>query len=444
MAVLVHSYACYPADADSKKLADRQIDLGCEYRDRLIRHEMICRNNVVERTKEEKSLATREDRSAFVARGLWYGTYWLAEEAAMMSSRKRRRDTEGKFSERGNGLDTGRLGAGIQASELVVCGPAGVVGKKITWTLTDKTKRVCVKLSCGKERDTMWSVRLHRPLPVGRVVRCIVTRVRTSSLARVGPPKYDYQMQFTIRLEEETQKTKTLGSRSVCKAAIDIGWWSESDTVRCYDLVDDAGHHERKLLPELLTQKHFHAHSIASIRDEGRQNLKLRTWVNRAYNDADAEAKRKQMAHLDVWAHNEEKRVVRMRDEWYRDVARDLCTRYSEIFVEDINLARIGRKKKGDQMRRYQPQNRVLAAPGTFRMILTNVAIKLGTTITLVEAAYTTQTCSICGDTTPWAEPGEREHRCVACGSVYERPWNSARNILVFGTSRKTPAEAAE
>lgn len=434
--VRVYAYSCRPLTAESKALADRQIELAAEFRDRLIRHEMICRNHGIVQTKEDRLRCTREDRAAFVSRGLWYGSYWLAEEAAAQACRKRRRGTDGRFSERGSGMDDGRLGAGIQTRELVSSGPDGAFGPKITWA---SGKFPVVTLSCGKDRATSWTVKLHRALPAGRIVRVVVVRRRTSSLARVGPARYDYSIQFTVRVE-----SPVVAPRSGLRAAIDIGWWSESDTLRVYDLVDEVGFHERKLLPERLVSKHFHTHSIEAIRDEGRGNLKMRTVVNRAYDDAQAEARRKQIAHLDTWAISQERHVVRARSEHYRIVARDLCSRYAEIYIEDFSLRAISRKKKGDAGRRFRPENRVLAAPGSFREILRSVASKLGTTITEVPSAGTTQTCSLCGDATPWDHPGEREHRCGACGATYERPWNSACNILAFGTARKAELGVAK
>ena len=98
---LVYSYSCKPADEESKALADKQIDLGCEYRNRLIKNAMICKNENVfvagkdatpeekEAAKQAKNLCVRKDREAYVARGLWYGTYWLAEEAAQQAIKMR-------------------------------------------------------------------------------------------------------------------------------------------------------------------------------------------------------------------------------------------------------------------------------------------------------------------------------------------------------------------
>jgi Putative transposase DNA-binding domain len=428
MSVLVYKYACYPDSEQTKERANRQMDLYCRYRDRLITHAMFCRNLGLQRDKAQLSADTRADRAGFTALGLWYGTYWLAEEAALQSFKKRQRDKEtGKFSERGLGMDGGRLGAGIMWDNLVTCGPQGIMGPKLTFEPTDRPKQVFVSFLCSNDRTTRWRVKLHRPLPPGRVKRAVITRERISSLARLGPPVHRFEIHFTIETE-----VATVSAKEGLSAALDTGWWSQDDTIRCYDLVDETGHHERQLLPEPMRNKFGHADSIKSIRDDGRDGLKLRTWVRKAVEDPSLHPRRQQIAHLDVWAKGELRRVIRQRNAFYEQTARALCARYATLYIEDLNLSRMAKKKPGDG-KRYQPGNRQLGAPGMFRATLIKVAAKLGTTVVLVDPAYTTQTCSLCGDTSPWEHPGQREHRCAGCGETYERPWNSARNILAFG-----------
>lgn len=456
---LVYSFSCRPADEASKALADRQIDLGIEYKNRLIRNGMIHKRKLlklfdswgappprgkrvlsdeqkqaVQALKELRNRWEREDRAHFVECGLWYGTYWLSEQAAKQSVSARWKENSDDLA--GVGFDRGLLGAGIQGSEILICDNRELRGvKKVQ--LQAESRFPTLTIFCGEGRQTLWTLKMHRPLPKGRVLKTVVSRQRVSSQLN-AKKKYDYFVQFTLNTADEALQPKQ--AKPGLRAGLDSGWWSESDTIRVYDLVDENGHHERKLLPQELTSRHFHTHSLESIRDRMRGGWKMRTWVELSKHDSDLNEIRKRMAHLDTWIVAQERSAVRARNEFYKGVARDLCSRYAEIYVEDMRLDELATHKS----RRYSPENRVLGAPGMFRATLKQVARRYGTSIVEVETAWTTQTCSLCGDGTLWENPGEREHVCAACGETYERPWNSARNILHRGTARKVDADAAE
>ena len=58
-----------------------------------------------------------------------------------------------------------------------------------------------------------------------------------------------------------------------------------------------------------------------------------------------------------------------------------------------------------------------------------------------VNEAYTTQTCSCCGDLTASSPKGMtglgiREWECASCGTAHDRDKNSALNILALGHKR--------
>jgi transposase len=84
-----------------------------------------------------------------------------------------------------------------------------------------------------------------------------------------------------------------------------------------------------------------------------------------------------------------------------------------------------------------------------FRRMLRYKASRHGANFLEVNEAFTTQTCSCCGDCASDGRPkgiaglGIREWRCSSCGVSHDRDVNSARNILALGRSVAPPVEGS-
>ena len=116
-------------------------------------------------------------------------------------------------------------------------------------------------------------------------------------------------------------------------------------------------------------------------------------------------------------------RIREVRRDHAHKLARDLVERFDRIYVEDLNIAGLGRtwlaKDVNDQ------------GWGMFLTILRAKAEEAGRVVIAVDARGTSQLCSACGAVV--AKPlSEREHRC-GCGYTADRDVNAARNVLRAG-----------
>ncbi|MEV6013508.1 transposase [Streptomyces sp. NPDC051976] len=64
-------------------------------------------------------------------------------------------------------------------------------------------------------------------------------------------------------------------------------------------------------------------------------------------------------------------------------------------------------------------------------LALRNAARTTGTTITLVPAAHTSQTCNACGHVDPNNRESQAAFECTACGHQDHADVNAAKNILI-------------
>jgi len=103
------------------------------------------------------------------------------------------------------------------------------------------------------------------------------------------------------------------------------------------------------------------------------------------------------------------------------------------IGIEATNvrgLARAGAKgRRGRGLRKSVHD----AGWGQLVRLLTEKAVEYGRTVTPCEAAYSSQTCSVCGVIDGPKPLSVREWECQSCGAWLDRDDNSATNFLVAG-----------
>ena len=115
-------------------------------------------------------------------------------------------------------------------------------------------------------------------------------------------------------------------------------------------------------------------------------------------------------------------KVANQRRDYYFKVVSEMVSKYSLIAVEDLNV-------------QFMLKNKHLARSASdaglmqFRDILLDKAKLAGVGVVMVNPAYTSQTCSDCGEIVQKSLK-ERIHRCVSCGLELDRDVNAARNIL--------------
>ena len=106
-------------------------------------------------------------------------------------------------------------------------------------------------------------------------------------------------------------------------------------------------------------------------------------------------------------------------------IAHKLCDEYTHIVIGDYVPT--------PDLAKYHTMARAMlnqSPIGQFRSILQHVSAKRGCKFEIVYEAYTTMTCSVCGDICHH-EPNEREFLCPCCNTKLYRDINSAINIGV-------------
>jgi putative transposase len=117
-------------------------------------------------------------------------------------------------------------------------------------------------------------------------------------------------------------------------------------------------------------------------------------------------------------------KIVRQRRDFHFKTAKQYADRYGTIVVEDLSLDGLARSRLAKSI--------LDAAWGAFLSILTDKAASAGGRVVRVDARYTTQTCSNCGELVPKAL-SVRTHTCPHCRYVADRDVNAAQNILKAG-----------
>lgn len=117
-------------------------------------------------------------------------------------------------------------------------------------------------------------------------------------------------------------------------------------------------------------------------------------------------------------------REQRRFQKFYEKVAADLHTRYRHVFMEDNVLTFL---QQNDS--RYIRAKSHRQSISLFYAALVN---KFGDRFVKVDARYTSQLCSQCGETVK-KELNERQHVCPFCGCTLHRDTNAALNIKARG-----------
>jgi putative transposase len=120
-------------------------------------------------------------------------------------------------------------------------------------------------------------------------------------------------------------------------------------------------------------------------------------------------------------------KIKNQRKDFLHKLSKKLVTEYSHICVENIKPSQMLNDN-------WRSLNKSIMDSGwtAFRMMLHNKAVEAGCEVVDVNPAYTSQTCSGCGNVEK-KELSERQHKCNVCGLDIGRDLNAARNILRVG-----------
>lgn len=137
--------------------------------------------------------------------------------------------------------------------------------------------------------------------------------------------------------------------------------------------------------------------------------------------------------HAKRQAARAHKKVARQRKHDARQWARGVVAAHGVLAVEDFNpkfLTKSTMARKAADI-----------GIGQLKKTLVEYAVRAGREVVLVPPAYTTMTCSDCGERQARLGLGERTFVCSACGLIADRDRNAARTILATAERHRAGAE---
>jgi IS605 OrfB family transposase len=134
-------------------------------------------------------------------------------------------------------------------------------------------------------------------------------------------------------------------------------------------------------------------------------------------------------------------RVRHRRADFCHQTAHVLTSEHGLVVMEDLRVKNMTASAKGTI---EQPGSRVRQKAGLNRSILDKSWGRLRTTlewhgrkngceVVPVPAAFTSQTCSACGECHAESRENQADFRCVACGHQDNADVNAAKSILAAG-----------
>jgi putative transposase len=133
--------------------------------------------------------------------------------------------------------------------------------------------------------------------------------------------------------------------------------------------------------------------------------------------------------------------IARQRSDWLHKLTTDLANHHPVIAIEDLKIrnmtasARRSAAAAGKGVGRKAALNRSIldAAWGEFRRQLEYKCVWRGGEVILVNPAYTSRTCRICGHESAENRKSQALFACVACGHTEHADIHAAQNILAAG-----------
>lgn len=138
---------------------------------------------------------------------------------------------------------------------------------------------------------------------------------------------------------------------------------------------------------------------------------------------------------------NQHRRIARQRSDWLHKLTTDLADAHPVIALEDLRIQNMSASAKGTveapgkKVRQKAGLNRSIldAAWGEFARQLTYKVQWRGGQVILVNPAYTSRTCRVCGHEAAENRKTQAVFACVACGHTENADVHAAKNILAAG-----------
>ena len=142
-------------------------------------------------------------------------------------------------------------------------------------------------------------------------------------------------------------------------------------------------------------------------------------------------------------------KIARIRKDWQHKAALSIARRFGHVALEDMNTRGMTASAKGTvenpgrNIRQKAGLNRAILTQGwrSFETILAYKLEERGGTLTNVPAAYTSQTCSVCGCIDRRSRESQARFVCVHCGHEAHADTNAAIEILRRNAASKRVEE---
>ncbi|MDR0785520.1 MAG: transposase [Treponema sp.] len=119
-------------------------------------------------------------------------------------------------------------------------------------------------------------------------------------------------------------------------------------------------------------------------------------------------------------------KAANKRKDFLHKLSREIANEYEFVAVEDINLQTMASGLR---------HGKVVGDQG-FGMLRNFLAYK--TNLVKAPAAYTSQTCSVCGNKSSKLTLSDREWLCSECGTSHDRDVNAAKNIEALAANSRS------
>lgn len=340
-----------------------------------------------------------------------------------------------------------------------------------------KLSRTNVRLRIGSKGHTpIWlelPMVMHRSLPKDGIIR------GASVVRRKINGKYHYKLTITVASSTIARR----GKATEGAIGMDVGWRRVKEGLRVVCWCDDRGRAGQLVLPDKVISQFAKVNDLRSIRYKQYNDVKARLsnwlrdteasewlrekaeniaawrspaeltglikeWRNRCCSD-DAEILNyleewlRRDIHLESWEVNLRDQLQRRRREIYRIFAARIAERYSYVFMEKLNLRKIGRRIKPEESAGrgftagYQ---RTMASVNVLLQTIESTCRREGLAVQYVESSGSTIECHACGHAEKFDSAKQVEHICANCGIAYDQDYNAAKVILHRGLQRQKNA----
>lgn len=133
--------------------------------------------------------------------------------------------------------------------------------------------------------------------------------------------------------------------------------------------------------------------------------------------------------HLWRWETSQRKKTHRRRRDQYSNFAARLARQYETLVLERFDLRKIA-TRKDERENEAARSNRHAVAVSELRAVLTNAFEARGGRVVLVEAAYSTLTCSKCQHVNKLDLASSISQTCAACGVQWDQDVNASEVLM--------------